>query len=68
MSGANPDFRAIERNRYSVPALCHAHGVLKMVPNKTERHDARRVAQTVRTGRFKAVQIRSHDAYANRAM
>lgn len=55
-----------------VPILCldarHANGVLKMMPNKTDRHDARGLAQIVRTGWFKAVQIKSHDAYVNRAM
>jgi transposase len=46
----------------------HASGVLKMMPNKTDRHDARGLAQIVRTGWFKAAQIKSHDAYVNRAM
>ena len=46
----------------------HANGVLKMMPNKTDRHDARGLAQIVRTGWFKAVQIKSHDAYVNRAL
>lgn len=54
------------------PIICldarHANGVLKMMPNKTDRHDARGLAQIVRTGWFKAVQIKSHDAYVNRAM
>lgn len=55
-----------------VPIVCmdarHANGVLKMMPNKTDRHDARGLAQIVRTGWFKAAQIKSHDAYVNRAM
>lgn len=55
-----------------VPIICldarHASGVLKMMPNKTDRHDARGLAQIVRTGWFKAVQIKSHDAYVNRAL
>lgn len=55
-----------------VPIICidarHANGVLKMMPNKTDRHDARGLAQIVRTGWFKAVQIKSHDAYVNRAI
>ncbi|MCZ0964147.1 IS110 family transposase [Paracoccus benzoatiresistens] len=55
-----------------VPIICidarHANGVLKMMPNKTDRHDARGLAQIVRTGWFKAVQIKSHEAYVNRAM
>jgi len=55
-----------------VPIICvdarHASGVLKMMPNKTDRHDARGLAQIVRTGWFKAVQMKSHDAYVNRAL
>lgn len=55
-----------------VPIICidarHANGVLKMMPNKTDRHDVRGLAQIVRTGWFKAVQIKSHEAYVNRAM
>ena len=55
-----------------IPIVCidarHANGVLKMMPNKTDRHDARGLAQIVRTGWFKAVRIKSHDAYVNRAM
>jgi transposase len=55
-----------------VPIICldarHANGVLKMMPNKTDRHDARGLAPIVRTGWFKAVQIKSHDAYVNRVM
>jgi transposase len=56
----------------NVPIVCidarHANGVLKMMPNKTDRQDARGLAQIVRSGWFKAVQIKSHDAYVNRAM
>jgi len=55
-----------------VPLVCldarHASGVLKMMPNKTDHHDARGLAQIVRTGWFKPVQIKSHDAYVNRAL
>ena len=56
----------------SLPIICldarHANGVLNMMPNKTDRHDARGLAQIVRTGWFKAVQIKSHEAYVNRAL
>ena len=45
-----------------VPLVCldarHASGVLKMMPNKTDRHDARGLAQIVRTGWFKPVLSR----------
>lgn len=46
----------------------HASAVPKMMPNKTDRHDARGLAQIVRTGWFKAGRIKSHDAYVNRAL
>jgi transposase len=55
-----------------LPIVCidarHANGVLKMMPNKTDKQDARGLAQIVRMGWFKAVQIKSHSAYVNRAM
>lgn len=55
-----------------LPITCldarHANGVLKMMPNETDRHDARGLAQIVRTGWFRAVQIRSHDACVSRAL
>ncbi len=57
---------------FGLPIICldarHANGVLKMMPNKTDRHDARGLAQIVRTGWFKPVRIKSHGAYVNRAM
>jgi transposase len=56
----------------NLPIICldarHASGVLKMMPNKTDRHDARGLAQIIRTGWFKPVQIKSHEAYVNRAL
>lgn len=56
----------------NVPIICldarHANGVLNMMPNKTDRHDARCLAQIVRTGWCKAVQIKSHEAYVNRPL
>lgn len=55
-----------------LPIVCldarHAHGVLKMMPNKTDRQDARGLAQIVRTGWFKEVRIKSHGAYVARAL
>lgn len=55
-----------------LPIICidarHANGVLKLMPNKTDRHDARGLAQIIRTGWFKVVQIKTHDAYVNRAL
>ena len=55
-----------------LPVVCldarHASAALKMMPNKTDRHDARGLAQIVRTGWFKAVRIKSHEAYVVRAL
>ena len=55
-----------------LPIVCldarHAHGVLKMMPNKTDRHDARGLAQIIRTDWFKEVRIKSHGAYVARAL
>jgi transposase len=55
-----------------VPISCldarHANAALKMMPNKTDRHDARGLAQIVRTGWFKEVRIKSHGAYVVRAL
>jgi transposase len=39
-----------------------------MMPNKTDRHDARGLAQIVRTGWYKEVRIKSHGAYVIRAL
>ena len=54
------------------PVVCldarHANAALKMMPNKTDRHDARGLAQIVRTGWFKEVRIKSHGAYVVRAL
>jgi transposase len=40
----------------------HANAALKMMPNKTDRHDARGLAQIVRTGWYKEVRIMSSSA------
>jgi transposase len=55
-----------------LPIVCldarHANAALKMMPNKTDRHDARGLAQIVRTGWFKEVRIKRHGAYVARAL
>lgn len=54
-----------------LPIVCidarHANAALKMMPNKTDRHDAIGLAQIMRTGWFKEVRIKSHGAYVMRA-
>lgn len=53
-----------------VPAVCidarPANGVLKLMQNKTDRHDARSLAQIMRTGWFKVVQVKSHASCVTR--
>jgi transposase len=55
-----------------VPIVCldarHASAALSMMPNKTDRHDAAGLAQIVRTGWYKEVRIKSHEAYVVRAL
>lgn len=55
-----------------LPIICldarHANAALKMMPNKTDRHDARGLAQIVRTGWYKTARIKSHGAYLVRAL
>lgn len=55
-----------------LPIVCidarHASAALKMMPNKTDRHDAAGLAQIVRTGWYKEVRIKSHAAYVVRAL
>lgn len=59
-------------NDRGLPVVCldarHANGVLKMMPQKTDRLDARSLAQIVRTSWFRTVQIKSHDAYVTHTL
>jgi transposase len=55
-----------------LPIVCldvrHASAALKIDAQQTDHHDARGLAQIVRTGWFKEVRIKSHDAYVVRAL
>jgi transposase len=55
-----------------VPVVCietrHAHGVLKAQNIKTDRNDARGLAQIMRTGWFKAVHVKSHGSQKLRVL
>ena len=46
-----------------LPAICietrQAHGVMKTMPNKTDRNDARALAQIMRTGWFRQVHVKT---------
>ena len=52
-----------ELHTRSRPVICldarHAHAALKVPPNKTDRNDAAGLAQIVRTGWFRQVQIKT---------
>ena len=46
-----------------LPAICietrHANAAMKTMPNKTDRNDARALAQIMRTGWFRQVHVKS---------
>ncbi|MDE2581869.1 MAG: transposase [Rhodospirillales bacterium] len=46
----------------------HVHAVLKAQRNKTDRNDARGVAQLVRSGRCRDVHVKSDDSYRLRLL
>lgn len=58
--------------RPSWPAICidarHAHGTLKAQRVKTDKNDARGLAQIARTGWYKAVHVKSPNGQALRAL
>jgi len=58
--------------RPSWPVICidarHAHGTLKAQHIKTDKNDARGLAQISRTGWYKAVHVKSDDGQALRAL
>src|SRR3954469_19863343 len=49
-----------------LPALCietrQANAAMKTMPNKTDRNDARALAQIMRTGWFRAVHVKSRQS------
>ena len=55
-----------ELKRRELPILCldarHANAALKMMPNKTDRADARGLAQIVRTGWFRQAYVKSAES------
>jgi len=61
-----------ELSTRGLPIVCldarHASAALSMMPNKTNRHDAAGLAQIVRTGWYKEVRVKSHEAYVVRAL
>jgi len=58
--------------RSSWPVICidarHAHGTLKAQRVKTDKNDARGLAQIARTGWYKATHVKSDDGQALRAL
>jgi transposase len=61
-----------ELKRRELPILCldarHANAGLKMMPNKTDRADARGLAQIVRTGWFRQAYVKSPESHTIRAL
>jgi transposase len=59
-------------NDICLPVICidayHAHGVLKLRMNKTDKNDAHGLAQIMRSGWFKAVKIKSFASHEIRAL
>lgn len=55
-----------------LPVVCldarHAQAVLSVQPNKSDRGDARGLAEMVRVGWFKAVQVKSLKAHQRKAL
>jgi transposase len=60
-----------ELGRQGIAVVCmearHAHGALSMRPAKTDRNDARGLAELVRMGWFKAVHVKSGESRLIRA-
>jgi len=56
----------------ALPAICidayHAHGVLKLQMNKTDKNDAHGLAQIMRCGWYKEVTIKSFESHESRAL
>ena len=59
-------------NDMGLPVICidayHAHGVLKLQMNKTDKNDAHGIAQIMRSGWFKAVKFKSFASHEIRAL
>lgn len=55
-----------------LPAMCietrHAKAAMSAMPNKTDRNDARAIAQIIRTGWFRAVHVKSPASRSWRAL
>jgi transposase len=59
-------------NDMGLPVICidayHAHGVLKLRMNKTDKNDAHGLAQIMRSGWFKPVKVKSFASHEIRAL
>ena len=59
-------------NDMGLPAVCidayHAHGVLKLQMNKTDKNDAHGLAQIMRCGWYKEVAVKSFESHKSRAL
>lgn len=59
-------------NDLGLPVICidayHAHGVLKVQMNKTDKNDAHGIAQIMRCGWYKPVKVKSFASHETRAL
>ncbi|HIL28911.1 MAG TPA: transposase [Micavibrio sp.] len=59
-------------NDMGLPAICidayHAHGVLRLQMNKTDKNDAHGIAQIMRCNWYKEVTIKSFENHESRAL
>jgi len=71
-SGALSPYLWHELNAKGLPIVCiearHAHNTLKEQLNKTDKHDARGIAQLVRTNFFKEVKVKSMKSHQIRTL
>lgn len=73
LSACSPTAWLHERLRSAgLPAICiesrHAKAAMGAMPNKTDRNDARALAQIMRTGRFREVHVKSAPCRAWRSL
>jgi transposase len=71
-SGALSPYLWHQLNAIGLPVVCiearHAHNTLKEQLNKTDKHDARGIAQLVRTNFFKEVKVKSMKSHQVRTL
>src|SRR5277367_6444957 len=71
-AGALPMALQVGLSKERLPAICieaqRAHAILKTQRNKTDRNDARGIAELMRTGNFRSVHVKSLESRRIRAL